>query len=776
MHGTSKPHRPQHHQQQQQQQQHSSNRYRPPPSTTPSLELTLVGHGKVPDTRVWIRIADLDAREAEMQQAAKQFQIPADRWHGSLLYRQYYHHTQKRQHASQSKLTLDPETDCIERNYSYAMQWEDWLTDLLVQYYETGRLNIPDVCQGSDLLLLLEYFGILYAPDQLIFASYAAYQRVRAWSDYLTQRVVLADHLMHLSSLVVPVRSAGRVYQLGTVESPGEKLTLLPRRGDTTPVYSWGCDVTDLPSQSHLQPQSLPPSRVIYNLFNITKENKVAEALRDDFGIFLQNLLPACDINFSVKMVQVRVGNDDEPYRGKRAVLKLSMESNRTQSQLSHPVDEITMNRHSPVPIPPQATAQSDSSAGKPPFGTSATSGDHVYYELEGTPEPTRPVKFTMEQRQRSIDPVMAGNTEGFKAPLEVIDHNDTGTVTSALTGPFNGGETSLADEDVRAEALRQEWVQGSLLNRDIDGRMKALLEGDGEMRGIPSPIAEEEPEEDNKRELEGGSKREPGTPETTPSVASESPNMDSPTVDRGCQPWEWFNAVCGGYFDVSEVSPIRKVQNNSEQKANRRIQENETNRPSPEAQNLETVESQKACEILLPPKQATVVMTPSPINVPCDGNFAPILEHAKETNPAPSSQKITSHEGVKQRLAELREKMEREGKDNPPKVQPQQSTKVKAAVAAAAIDAKTKKIAKETIDRNPSPSKRNSGFFQRNRQAKPTSKKNTKATTPRSTPKKTAAVPPAKNTPGPTPRKTTAAPQPKKKTSLMKMFRRGNE
>ena len=228
MHGTtrSKPLRSQ--------QQSSRNCYRPPPNGIPSLELTLVGHGRVPDTRVWIRIADLDAREAEMQQAAEQFQIPADRWEGSLLYRQY--HEQQRQ----SQLTLDPERDCMDRNYSYAMQWEDWLTELLVQYYETGRLNIPDACQGSDLLLLLEYFGILYAPDQLVFGTYAAYQRVRAWSDYLTRRAVLADHVVHLLTLVVPSRGA-RVYQLGTVEASGEKLTLLPQRGDTTPVYSWGC-------------------------------------------------------------------------------------------------------------------------------------------------------------------------------------------------------------------------------------------------------------------------------------------------------------------------------------------------------------------------------------------------------------------------------------------------------------------------------------------------------------------------------------------------------
>ena len=90
----------------------------------------------------------------------------------------------------------------------------------------------------------------------------------------------------------------------------------------------------------------------------------------------------------------------------------------------------------------------------------------------------------------------MAGKPQGFNAPVLEVDPIDSATITSALTGPFNGGDTAMGDEDVRAEALRQEWVQGSLLNRDIDHRMKVLLEGDKkrEVPRRPSPIFEEEP------------------------------------------------------------------------------------------------------------------------------------------------------------------------------------------------------------------------------------------------------------------------------------------
>jgi hypothetical protein len=38
--------------------------------------------------------------------------------------------------------------------------------------YYSGQLKIPNACQGSNLLLALEYFGILYAPGQVVFSSH----------------------------------------------------------------------------------------------------------------------------------------------------------------------------------------------------------------------------------------------------------------------------------------------------------------------------------------------------------------------------------------------------------------------------------------------------------------------------------------------------------------------------------------------------------------------------------------------------------------------------
>lgn len=609
------------------------------------MEMILVGHGA--DTHVWVKMAHLAAREAEMRQAAAQFQISADRWTSSLLYRHYYE-------LGEDQLRLDPERDCVARNYSYAMQWEDWMTNLVVQYYETGRLQIPDACQGYDLLLLLEYFGILYAPEQLVFCSYAAYQRVRAWSDYLTLRTTLAEHVVTLVQMV-PTRSL-KTYQLGTVETCQEKVAFLPqahRSTDYQSVYAWGCDVKDLISQSLTAPQSLPTSRTIYNLFNTTKENKVAEALRDDFCVYLQNVLPASsDVTFSVKMLQVQPSSTQDVFRGKRAVLKVTMEPCRMPSVLSlaFPVDEISTNfqrKESGVLPPPPAV----------PTSTPAQA-DHVYYELAAvaTPPERKPVKFLP---QRSLDPVMAGGTENF--PVAIVDSGEAGTVSSALTGPF-ALESDTEEEDVRAEAVRHEWVQGSLLNRDIDDRMKELLDEDQKLaqaKRHAAPVTEEFTDTTTASKVKG--RRSPGTPETAPTEASHTPTF-TPQVNKGCGTWEWFNIMCTSFLDPNTPSPTRTDQKD------KTVAAQSTPNPAEELAAAKLV----ARPVVLPAPA-------SPIKATAKRDVV-VLESQEVESSYGISPKIDTHEGVKQRLAALRRQAERDNQPAPPDKRVRQDVEKKSA------------------------------------------------------------------------------------------------
>jgi hypothetical protein len=513
------------------------------------------------------------------------------------------------------------------------MQWEPWLTKLLTQYYITGRLNIPDACQGSDLLLLLEYFGILYAPDQLVFASYAAYQRVRAWSDYLTQRSVLAEHVVSLLH-AAPI---GQAIQLGTVQSASETVChVLPQgRSDPTRIYAWGNDVDDAVPFPHVPQEDLPSSRVIYNLFNMTKENKVAEALRDDFSVYLQNLVPASvtDVTFAVKMVQIKPDGSTESFRGKRAILKLAVQQRGynsagagiAKSELSFPMDEVTANLQ--LSVYGSQVGQSRSRfSGRPSLPPAA---EHVYRELEeGAPPATEKKPSENVVHQRSIDPVMAGKSDDWKAPVAVVDpYNDGATIASALTGPFASTD-DVGEDDARAEAIRQEWVQGSLLNKDIDDRMKELLQND-----LDPPKSKKGARANGALDKE--KTREPGTPETTVSDDSDPPAVtQSPSVDRGCQPWEWMNLVCTEFFE-----PSKKAKS--------------TNHESTDGVSAVNAESaNKPSESSSPPTS-----TPQPLFVVkalAEPEAKLTSVKSQEEEISKTREKITTHEGVKERLAEL--------------------------------------------------------------------------------------------------------------------------
>jgi hypothetical protein len=692
-----------------------------------AMEVILVGHGGAADTHVWVKMAHLAAREAEMLQAAAQFQISPARWTSSLLHRHYYE-------LGEDQLRLDPERDCVARNYSYAMQWEDWMTNLVVQYYETGRLQIPDACQGYDLLLLLEYFGILYAPEQLVFCSYAAYQRVRAWSDYLTLRTTLAEHVVHLVQMV-PTRSL-KTYQLGTVETCQEKLAFLPqahRSTDYQSVYAWGCDVKDMISQSLTAPQSLPESRTIYNLFNTTKENKVAEALRDDFCVYLQNVLPAtADVTFSVKMLQVQPSATQDVFRGKRAVLKVTMEPCRMPSVLSlaFPVDEISTNfqrKESGVLPPPPAV---------PPATSTPAQADHVYYELAAvaTPPPVRkPVKFLP---QRSLDPVMAGGTENF--PVAIVDSGEAGTVSSALTGPF-ALESDTEEEDVRAEAVRHEWVQGSLLNRDIDDRMKELLDEDQKLAHATrhaAPVTEEFTDTTTASGVKG--RRSPGTPETAPTEASHTPTF-TPQVNKGCGTWEWFNIMCTSFLDPSTPLPTRTDQKDKAVAA--------PITPNP-------AEELAAAKLVARP--AVVQAPASPIKATAKRDVV-VLESQEVESSYGISPKIDTHEGVKQRLAALRRQAERDNQPIPTDMEKKSTTEKKKSTT----EKKNSTIEKQVVAEEAAP---------KVKKAKPGAASPLKKAFFR---KKTVRVVTQKS-PRRQARATSATPQ-AKKSGLMKLFRRGD-
>ena len=158
---------------------------------------------------LFISVADLVARELDMHRVAAAYHVSGQRWNGSRLYNDYMEHCLQLQQGQQGRLpdeeepddaasalsvvtlTLDPIAFCTENHLCRQLVWTQALTDLLSEFYQTSLMQVGEI--GLPFLLALEYFGILYQPDQLVFSTLQAYKLVKEWSDYLAQRSFMAD-------------------------------------------------------------------------------------------------------------------------------------------------------------------------------------------------------------------------------------------------------------------------------------------------------------------------------------------------------------------------------------------------------------------------------------------------------------------------------------------------------------------------------------------------------------------------------------------------------
>jgi hypothetical protein len=159
-------------------------------------------------------------------------------------------------------------------------------------------VRFPNDCVGSDVLLALEYFGIVYTPDQLVFDSFGAYLRVKLWSEYFTHRSGLAQWVVE--TLMQTNSKHSHIF----VTSPSLQ------EGDLL-VGSKRADVLD----GHLQLDptkyaGTPSNAVVHDFFHDEERPEVVEypldaLMREDFAHYLQNSLPGTRVTFELKDVQV---------------------------------------------------------------------------------------------------------------------------------------------------------------------------------------------------------------------------------------------------------------------------------------------------------------------------------------------------------------------------------------------------------------------------------------------------------------------------------------
>lgn len=305
------------------------------------------------------------SREQEMRTAAKRFGIGQERWSGSLLARKLRERliekemeklgkqleeingwsltrpsnqmtspmTQVMQQLSRCVpddmevdetggrnvdtfvVNLDPESECSSSGQPLA--WDPVLTSCIRSFYNTGTIRVPDECAGNDVLLALEYFGIVYAPDQLVFDSFGCYLRVKLWSDYYTHRSAMADwvvrrlmgaHSRHSHAFVTsPEPLQGGLY-VGTKKCElfdGGLLLEASRYEAEGAAVPHSCSVVHeffndddnlrIPTSGSLASSTTGST--------MTNSEYLDSLLRRDFRCYLQNALPGTAVAFSLKAV-----------------------------------------------------------------------------------------------------------------------------------------------------------------------------------------------------------------------------------------------------------------------------------------------------------------------------------------------------------------------------------------------------------------------------------------------------------------------------------------
>jgi hypothetical protein len=262
----------------------------------------------VEGSNFYIPVSLMVEREIMMRKTAEEFGIGQERWASSLLYREWRNAQDDisstaddrafQQSNGDVSIYLNPEADCASSNHSHSLKWTPWLTTCIRAFYNTGTVRFPNDCVGSDVLLALEYFGIVYTPDQLVFDSFGAYLRVKLWSEYFTHRSGLAQWVVE--TLMQTNSKHSHIF----VTSPSLQ------EGDLL-VGSKRADVLD----GHLQLDptkyaGTPSNAVVHDFFHDEERPEVVEypldaLMREDFAHYLQNSLPGTRVTFELKDVQV---------------------------------------------------------------------------------------------------------------------------------------------------------------------------------------------------------------------------------------------------------------------------------------------------------------------------------------------------------------------------------------------------------------------------------------------------------------------------------------
>lgn len=270
------------------------------PETIPKDAFLLVQvESSIQNTAFYVPVSLMLQREVDMQKAAHETRTSVNRWSGSLLYNSWMEGTEEEQEGGMT-LWLTPEV--AMQSYS-KLEWRPWMTTCIRAYYNNGTIRVPEQCIGPDILMALEYFGILTSnPSTFIVESRHALDRIKAWTTYFAYRNSIADWV------VKDYRTRKQVNRVWITTPDFNEMnrdeTLLQVDGETACVLRGGLD-----HMMAINGRQSTSGEIIHEIFDDNEsENhhtkKMPSRIRQDFCRHLERRMTSLCTSFDIDQVK----------------------------------------------------------------------------------------------------------------------------------------------------------------------------------------------------------------------------------------------------------------------------------------------------------------------------------------------------------------------------------------------------------------------------------------------------------------------------------------
>jgi len=275
---------------------------------------------------------DVFRREREMKRAAQSYEVGLDRWGGSRImsgmreilairkgaYAQFSVPNPAGESGSVNGEGISVElpgkadrSKMVEAHpfiltFRPAEEEANWdarlLLPRLANYMSTGRLRVPKDSTGNDVLLLLEYFAIVYNPARLSFDGFGSFLRLKLWSDYYGRRTDVANWVVQAIEGATGRASMGFWFSTCPAEI---------RVGDGHHLICGGrkCELLD---------DGKGGIDAVHNFFNDDDpeaEKTLVFQLRSDFAKYVQLSMPGTTVTFTAQQVTLSGSASQETMR-----------------------------------------------------------------------------------------------------------------------------------------------------------------------------------------------------------------------------------------------------------------------------------------------------------------------------------------------------------------------------------------------------------------------------------------------------------------------------